>query len=59
MQTGGDDVLVELAREGLVTLPLAPGRELSVEHPRGEKLETVVAELDADREERGDRASAP
>jgi len=48
----GDAVLTSLVREGVLTPPLSPGRGLHVEHPRGERLADVLAELDADR---GDR----
>ena len=48
----GDAVLASLVREGVVTPPLSPGRELTVKHPRGKQLADVLADLDEDRSER-------
>jgi len=51
-ETVGDAVLASLVREGIVTPPLSPGRELTVQHPRRGTLAEVLSDLDADRGER-------
>ena len=47
-----DAVLAGLVRDGVVSPPLSPGRELTVKHPREATLAQVLAELGADRGER-------